>query len=281
MMPATVHIPVIKGEMARVLVLGGGGVKGIRQINWLKKIDLAYSTIVGTSVGALIGATLILNEQKLFEFPDYCKEIFKNRRLVPPHYDIKRAEAVLDEAFSSAKVGDLKCRLLYTACNITTLQEVIVDSDRQRQMDPDRHLASWLLPTMAAPTYFSPVSTPYGLCMDGGAGQNNIPALAAYGIVMNGRVALDVVGTGYTSPPRAKRRSLSAYLSLADGGFARVASRDTQLTILNGLTTAKGDSLLYFDYPEVGRDDDWKLDDVTKLASKQYVTLQVIKPQII
>ncbi|MDR1551796.1 MAG: patatin-like phospholipase family protein [Holosporaceae bacterium] len=80
-------------EVRTILVLDGGGCRGIIPLRYVLKLGLTSDNVdmfVGTSVGALIGAALMLDKQQTLydHFPGLCQEIFRRNStgLFSPRY---------------------------------------------------------------------------------------------------------------------------------------------------------------------------------------------------
>jgi len=109
--------------MKNIFVISGGGVRGIIPAKALMELreknpDVKPDLIIGTSVGAILGAYLALGmEGDLCKvFRDSAGEIFQKKKFFPPKYSLDNAVKFLDEnIFYGKTCGDFKVPLVISA----------------------------------------------------------------------------------------------------------------------------------------------------------------------
>jgi NTE family protein len=177
----------IKGPVG--LALGGGAVRGIAHIGVLKALEernVEIGMIAGTSVGSLIGAL-------------YCgglgwKEIWDRVRemswgdLVQINWSgmglakTKRMEDVLVELLGDIDFGDLRIPLRAVAVDITSAEEVVIESGS---------VAQAVRASASIPAIFAPVESEGRLLVDGGVA-NNLPVDVARDMGARTVIAVDL-----------------------------------------------------------------------------------------
>jgi len=138
------------------LVLSGGGALGIAQlgvIHDLEEINLSPSEIVGTSMGAIIGAcvSIGMRERDIFSLFEEFSNIFNWVKLsLTGHSIIKntKIEAILDKIFFDKRMKDTKIPLKVIATNTLTGEIKVFDSS------DDVKIKDALLASMAIPGIF-------------------------------------------------------------------------------------------------------------------------------
>lgn len=138
------------------LVLSGGGALGIAQLGVLhdlEKMNLSPSEIVGTSMGAIIGACLSIGikERKIFSFFKDFANIFNWIKLSFTGNSIigsKKIEKILDNIFFDTKMKDTKIPLKVIATNTLNGNIKVFNST------DDVKIKDALLASMAIPGIF-------------------------------------------------------------------------------------------------------------------------------
>lgn len=249
--------------MKRVLVLDGGGAKGVIQSTIIKEIEAQigkpcheiFDLIVGTSVGAILGSILasgkVTGEECHAMVKDNLAKVFKKRLFRMPKYSRK----ALNEAFESAigkgfRMGDCCTPFVCTAVNMVDGRTHYFKSwERQ---DSHLLLVDAVTRSYAAPFFFGAVKDEVNqsVWLDGGTGNANNPLLEAVIETIrqewmnNEPVHILNIGTGYHNYayPYAKAsrsktlRQLSFYMNPGDGGLARnqsILSRVAQVDALS------------------------------------------------
>ncbi|MFT4326019.1 MAG: patatin-like phospholipase family protein [Candidatus Woesearchaeota archaeon] len=166
----------IKGRNQKkvALVLSGGGAKGFAHYGLIKELEnyaVSIEYIVGTSMGAIIGATYALYNslEPLEPFIDFetkdlfsLKDIsFKGKGLLKG----KKIEKLLEAVFKDAEFKDTKIPLLITAVDIQTGDETVFSSGS---------IIKAIRASISIPFVFEPFEDNGAFYMDGGI-SNNMP----------------------------------------------------------------------------------------------------------
>lgn len=185
----------------KVLVLSGGGLKGLISLQVLKnlenltgsKIGSYFDLIVGTSTGAISGAALSIgasveeieqlylkNGRKIFERQYSIFNLYN--RLTKPYYDKSRILNPLSEIvlkYSNGIMSDCKTRFIATAVNILNNENIEMSSFNQYKNDS---IVSCVERSFSAVLYFgkSVDNVRKIIYEDGGQGIGNVPILSAY-----------------------------------------------------------------------------------------------------
>lgn len=245
--------------MKRVLCLSGGGVMGIAQIEVLKALEVrygkplseVYDLIIGTSVGAILGAYISTNSISMTTlsntFNDMSKYIFKRKFLKIPKYDRNRFVDIWDTHHKGLKFGEASTKLM-----ITTVDSVRNRNIYYKSWEPeysDYNMCTLVLRSFAAPYYFGalPDHVEGKVFIDGGCGSANLPILEAklqsevFGWYHNGEsVEIHAIGSLFSQDDSsyhnvANNGVVSQFLSFlnpTNGGLARLQSREDQLRVM-------------------------------------------------
>ena len=246
--------------MKKILVLSGGGVKGLIQMVALAKMENAlggqiaknYDLIIGTSAGAINGGALALNimtaNQICNEYPAMIKEIFK-RHFWPltPKYDRQNFIKIWNKKFGNPQMKD--CQIPF----ICTSVDRVVDLPRYfkswEKEDGEENMCECICRSFAAPLFFGQLVDEKNKCvwLDGGCGTDNLPldeALTESILQLWFKtevIQFDIYGTGFSKEVEnfdecKKGRWLKQVLDFmkpTDGGMARMMSRQEQLNRLH------------------------------------------------
>lgn len=265
--------------MRRILVLKGGGVRGILQLaalellenHFRKEIHEIFDLIVGTSVGSITGGILATGRFSMAKYYDnflkIIPRIFKKRKglgLFRPLYNRKNFDAVWVDLFGDSPpiMGDCKTRFLCTAVDLCDYRTHFFKSYAEQDQDLD--LKECLARSFAAPYYFGPMVDfkNRSVYVDGGAGDSNTPLNIAYAESINlgwfrSQVEFTVLGTGvvdYSSTfEKAKNinlyKQMMAFLNPREGGLARIQSTLNQIDHMKII--AKAEPSISFNYYDI------------------------------
>lgn len=180
----------------RVLCLDGGGIRGIYSISILKSIEKEmgkpireiFDCIAGTSTGAIIAASIVLNfntEQLLNDYLKFGKKIFTRQAKVgifKTVYSDKYLRRFLQQAFQNITLGEIDKPLLIPAVDMTNSQPFVYRASFPHSNTiEEEQFKLWdaVLSSCSAPVYFPPnrIGKNY-LSVDGGLWANN-PSLVA------------------------------------------------------------------------------------------------------
>lgn len=245
-------------KMKRVLVIDGGGAKGIIPLTVLSKIeknidvpiDEKFDLIVGSSVGSIIGGVLASRSMSAARLLDKMKEslpeVFKKKLRIPilsPKYDRSVLTKILDYYIrNSMSMYICKTKFMCTSVNIVDGRTHFFKSWEEK--DGNLGLVEAITRSYAAPLYFGAVvdNTGKNVWLDGGTGIDNCPLIKAYIEIkrqnwLNERVHILSLGCGYSKSGipfnKAKRyqniRQILFYNSPLEGGLARKQSANEQV----------------------------------------------------
>lgn len=270
--------------MRRILVLKGGGVRGIIQLEALERLEIHYNKpiyeifdlIVGTSVGSITGGILASGRYTAAKFYDiflkYIPLIFKKEKRIlslKPLYSRKNFFQMWHEIYESSEnehrdflMSDCKTKFMCTSVNLCDFRTHFFKSWEEK--DGKLSLMKCIARSFAAPYYFGAMvdEDEKAVWFDGGAGESNTPLHIAYTESINlgwyrEKVELIVIGTGTVdeSMPfeKAKEigtiRQMLAYMNPMRGGLARVQSTLNQVDQMRII--AKAEPLVDFRYYDI------------------------------
>lgn len=246
----------------RVLVLDGGGAKGVIQSMVLssieyrtgKRISDIFDLIVGTSVGAILGGIYATGElpssmiHRLIKM-NVC-EIFKKRLFSIPKYTKESLEQTYYHYLPNYTMGDCKTPFMCTSVNMVDGKTHYFKSWEKKDSQIDLYEA--VNRSSAAPLYFDSIKDPENnaVWLDGGVGNENNPILEAVVEVVrhnwleNNHVHILNIGTGYhntgMSYKRASRsrflRQIGFYIDPKDGGLARNQAIQSKASQVEAIT---------------------------------------------
>lgn len=201
------------------LVLGGGGAKGAYQIGvWqaLKSEGIAFDWITGTSVGALNGALILMDDvdiarelwltistDKVLAFPEASATSQSLRELVHQVRSLARTairengasseplQKLLRETFDAEKMKRHPAKLLVCATRFSGLQEVIHPFDVENGINE----LDWLIASASFYPGMTPKEIEQELYVDGGY-RNNLPIDVAIAQGASECICVDVKGPG-------------------------------------------------------------------------------------
>ncbi len=241
-------------NIRRVLVLKGGGIRGLLQLDSLRIFEKHYKKpiweifdlITATSVGAITGGVSALGqismEAYIDQFIRHFPTIFKKHwwsGIFGPVYKRKKFYTMWDAIMGEKPIlmSDCKTKFMCTAINLCTNRTHFFKSWESR--DRDELLADQIAKSFAAPYFFGQFvdEKNRAVWVDGGAGETNTPVDRAYAEVINQgwdkeRTEIIIVGTGYAdlsmSFEKAKKRGqlqqMLTFMNPIEGGLARIQS---------------------------------------------------------
>jgi len=151
------------------LVLGGGGARGIAHVGVLRTLEAAgikIDAVVGTSMGALVGACHLLGRLDLFESEarslNKRKAIKEILDLTVPKYSLlkgKKAHRYIEKLVGRNNFSHLSLPLWIIATNLADGQPIIINKGS---------LANAIQASIAVPGVFPPVKLGDDYLVDGG-----------------------------------------------------------------------------------------------------------------
>lgn len=162
-----------------LLVLGGGGIKGLAHVGVLKALEEAAirpDAVVGTSVGALVG-TMVAGGLGWRELTEIARRLTRddivsvNRRSlwfggirVQSVFESERLKDWIDGILPAHHFGELMLPLRFNAASLVSGKEVWFGSGRRE----DVSLLEAVYASCALPVYFQPARIGNDLLVDGG-----------------------------------------------------------------------------------------------------------------
>jgi hypothetical protein len=246
--------------MKKILCLSGGGVKGIAQLEVLKKLENdcgrplheEYDLILGSSVGAINAAIIasgkISMDNLASRYPSIIKSVFKKRGVFKtPKYDRQNFSCEWNKIVGDIKFKDAKTRLIITTVDLVTDCNVFYKS--WHESNGETQILDLVLRSFAAPLYFGQIVDKLAgmVYSDGGVGNANLPIneaklqAEAFGWYSNGEeVEIHAIGTLFDSfkpsfDEVAKGRWLTQvgdFINPKEGGLARSQSRIDQIQMM-------------------------------------------------
>jgi hypothetical protein len=211
--------------MRRILVIDGGGIKGVVPASLLahveeslqRKVSDYFDLIVGTSTGGIIALALGLGlsaQETLAFYETYGPAIFYGnprfrafRRWFRAKYDPLPLRSAVEAAFGKRTLGESTKRLVIPSFNVDTGEVHVWKTahDQRFERDYRSRVVDVALSTAAAPTYFPTHQLDCGTpLIDGGMWANNPIAVAlveAIGILKWPAADLRVLSLGCTTKP--------------------------------------------------------------------------------
>lgn len=248
--------------MKRILCLSGGGVRGVAQLQVLKKLEAdygkplheVYDLIIGTSVGAINASIIATGKVSMEElndkYDDMIHTIFKKRGLFKtPKYDRDNFIDVWRDLVGYYQFGEAKTKLMVTTVDLVTDTNIFYKSWHPEFKDKLHQMPHIAERSFAAPLYFGQIVDIYNKMVysDGGIGNANLPLneaklqAEAFGWYDDGEeVEIHAIGTLYdaTHPSFDKvskgrwLKQVLDYLSIKNGGLARAQSREDQIRMM-------------------------------------------------
>ena len=188
------------GSYYRILSFDGGGILGIFQAHFCKKLWqehllLSVQMATGTSTGAIIACAIALNPKLVRDLPhlyeDLGKNIFGKPRWLTDQllfrrtkYSVKPLRKSLVSIFEGKTLGDCDntIRLVVPAFCTETQELKVFDSAVTKENNIP--LVDVILASTAAPTFFPPHVYGTHRYIDGGIACNN-PSYLAYSLARN------------------------------------------------------------------------------------------------
>jgi hypothetical protein len=236
--------------MKRILVLDGGGAKGLIPLSILKAIEeetkketfQEFDLIVGSSVGAVEGGILSTGLIAADTFRDVMynsvPDIFRKRLRIPlfqPIYSRKPIQYLLDTYVIGMKMR--QCRTKFMATSVSLVDGRTHFFKSWEPKDGELELSKVVLRSGAAPLYFGTLVDEdiRDVWMDGGCGTMNAPIMQAFIESMRQRwlltehVHILSLGCGQAKQgvpfDKAKNfkniRQVAAFMDPIKGGMAR------------------------------------------------------------
>jgi hypothetical protein len=211
--------------MRRILVIDGGGIKGVVPASFLACVEEGlpnpvadyFDLIVGTSTGGVIALALGLGlsaSEALGFYKNYGPKIFHGhprfraaRWWFRAKYDPAPLRAALQEVFGEKKLGQSKKRLVIPSFNPDTGEVHVWKTSHEARLQRDFRcpVVDVAMSTAAAPTYFPTHQLDSGTpLIDGGMWANNpiaVGVVEAIGILKWPPGQLHVLSLGCTSTP--------------------------------------------------------------------------------
>jgi patatin-like phospholipase/acyl hydrolase len=234
----------------RVLVLDGGGAKGLIQLSVLKEIEekigkesaQEFDLIVGSSVGAVEGGILSTGLLSASTFRDVMYKsmfnIFKKRLRIPifqPIYSRKPIQDLLDTYVIGMKMRQCITKFMGTSVNLVDGRTHFFKSWEEK--DGELELSQVVLRSGAAPLYFGTLidEETKSVWMDGGCGVMNAPIMQAFietmrqGWLLEEHVHILSIGCGQAAQGhpfnKAKNfkniKQVAAFMDPIQGGLSR------------------------------------------------------------
>ena len=283
--------------MKNIFVISGGGCRGIIAAKALSEVKVKPDLIIGTSVGAILGAYLALRMQDdiLKMFKDAASVIFGEKKLRLPRYDLDATVTYLDRyIFKNKKCVDFQVPLVISSSDLAGATTMYYRSDKEWLRDTS--VGVFISPSFAAPFYFKHVLIPEKerVLSDGGVGYNNFPIMPAF-IEAAKRKFLGkeechfyAFGTGIEKNKREEKYAklskqgwfgwfgdIRAFLNVRSGGFARKSSLHEQINA--GFNIAKNVEGVSFTYFDAYVNKDYQLDDVKGINEMEKLNIEKIE----
>lgn len=266
--------------MKRILVLDGGGAKGVIQSAILQELEIRsgkkcsemFDLIVGTSIGAILGAGLASGKMSGKELHEHMRivlpKVFKKRLFAVPKYSRKEFTRFFEETLGrDFLMGACATPFICTSVNMVDGKTHYFKSWEDK--DSQLSLYDAVLRSFAAPLFFGSIidKKNKAVWLDGGTGNANSPILEAVvettrqGWLQNEPVQMLNIGTGWSkyshSFEKARKfktlRQLGFYMDPSAGGLARNQSVHSRVSQIKSLS----EMIPNFSYQRL----DWEIDE--------------------
>lgn len=173
------------------LVLSGGGARGLAHIGVIEELEKAgyeIHSVVGTSMGAMVGATYAMGKMEAFKNWMYTLDKMKVFSLVDftlSSHGLIKGDKVLNrikEFISDQPIEELDIHFAAVAVNLLQKEEVVFR---------EGSIYEAIRASISIPTLLTPVKTNAGFLVDGGL-MNNLPMSEAKRVEGDILVAVDV-----------------------------------------------------------------------------------------
>ncbi len=268
--------------MKKILCLSGGGVRGVAQLQVLKKLEeeygkplyQVYDLIIGTSVGAINAAIISTGKLSMDEldskYDSMIHTIFKKRGLFKtPKYDRDNFIKVWSENIGYYQYGQAKTKLMVTTVDLVTDTNIFYKSWHDEFVNKLHQMPHIVERSFAAPVYFGQIVDTLNrkVYSDGGIGNANLPLNEAklqaesFGWYRDGEeVEIHAIGTLFESDRPSFEKvahgrwliQILDYLSIKKGGLARAQSRMDQIRMMEYI--CEHTSSIKFKYWDMGVD---------------------------
>lgn len=214
----------------RAVVLSGGGAKGAYEIGvWkaLRRLDIKYDIITGTSVGALNGVLMVQDDYykalKLWYYMDYDKvidieikgkystkkgkeEILKKyaKGMINGGYELSGLEKVIDDALDEKKFMSSKIDYGLVTTSASLLKPKFVKKNDLKNGE----LKNYLLASSSCFPAFKPTKIGNNLYIDGGY-CDNLPINLAIDLGADEVIAVDLGAIGLVKPVKNKNAKIT------------------------------------------------------------------------
>lgn len=214
----------------RAVVLSGGGAKGAYEIGvWkaLRRLDIKYDIITGTSVGALNGVLMVQDDYykalKLWYYMDYDKvidieikgkystkkgkeEILKKyaKGMINGGYELSGLEKVIDDALDEKKFMSSKIDYGLVTTSASSLKPKFVKKNDLKNGE----LKNYLLASSSCFPAFKPTKIGNNLYIDGGY-CDNLPINLAIDLGADEVIAVDLGAIGLVKPVKNKNAKIT------------------------------------------------------------------------
>lgn len=250
--------------MKRILVLDGGGCKGLieaailREMEYTlsasiyRKVDLIVTTSVGAVIGGILATGTVMADFLLNKMVEAVVKVFSLRLRIPilqPKYDRTVLSDMMDKYVHGLTMNQCKTKFLCTSVNMVDGRTHYFKSWEEK--DGKENLIQVINRSYAAPLYFGEIvdNKKGAIWLDGGTGNMNCPLMQAYIEIIrqcweNEPVHILSLGTGYPniSVPfkngmwYKNLRQILYFMKPVDGGLARMQEPKTQVEFITNLT---------------------------------------------
>ena len=244
--------------MKKILILPGGGIKGLIQLPLLMKMEeqtkqpiyKTFDLIVGSSVGAITGGVLSTGKISMSEYyAIFNTELFKLFhtnfatwfRIISgkPKYSRQPFYDIMDRHIEHGrKIPMNQCKTMFMCTSVNLCDNRTHFFKSWEKKDGQLNLTESITRSFAAPYYFGMKvdDETKSLWVDGGLGETNCPIMFAYVEALRQQwtktdvVEFTIIGTGYTSDifdyekykHTGNVKQILKYMSPGSGGFARI-----------------------------------------------------------
>ena len=178
----------LKGDFS--LVLSGGGALGIAHLNVIRMLEdnqLQPKEIIGTSMGAILGACYALNysDQEIYQFIEKFSNIFKWGKISFSQGSLLSTDKIANLfhlLFGDKKISDAAIELKIVATNFNTGAAKVFDKNS------DMTIKEAVLASMAIPGIFPAVKIAHNHYVDGFISSNLPVEFAQYETVLASNV---------------------------------------------------------------------------------------------
>ncbi len=293
---ARVKQPWPKDMLFKILLIDGGGIKGVFPAAYLADIERRYlngesvagyfDMVAGTSTGGIIALGLskgLTSRQILKFYQDDGRKIFPSKNgflwwrfishFVFRKFDQNNLKNSLQHVFGQSLINDAKIRLIIPSFEGKHGEPFIFKTPHHPDYKIDKHklMIDVALQTSAAPTYFQAIDDNGYIMLDGGLWANNpvmnalVDVLSCYDVPRE-NIRILSIGNGNKNFKMSKFAMIGGLLSWAERAFQAANIAQSKNALGQAYLLVGKHNVTRVDLAEI--ENDIEMDDVSRALSE-------------